>query len=79
VTATQRSRLALLRLVIVGALAVPAFAATTSGMEAFRFGPIGGAAALLRAPPPVLFMAVGTLMVLGAVGRRLLKTAASSR
>ncbi len=77
-TATQRSRLALLRLVIVGALAVPAFAATTSGMAAFSFGPEGGAAALLRAPPPVLFMVLGTLMVLAAVGRRFLKTAGNN-
>ena len=79
-TTTQRSRLGLLRLVIFGAIAVPAFAATTSGVG--FFGADGGTESgsqLLTAPPPVIFVVLGVGMVAWAVGRRHLKSLADLR
>ena len=73
-TSVLRSRLALLKLVCLGCLAViavPAFAAT-GGSTVFQ---LDQEASLLSAPPPVVFMALGLLMILGAVGRRLVKGA----
>lgn len=71
-TTTHRSRLGLLRLVLFGTIAVPAFAASTGAV----FGPSGGEKDLVTAPPPVLFVVVGVAMVAWAIGRRHLKSIA---
>ena len=70
-SSTQRSRIAFMRLILLGALAVPAFAAT-GGLSAFTFGS-ESMFTVLKAPPPVVFMVVGLLMVLLVVGRRVRK------
>ena len=72
-TTTHRSRLGLLRLVLFGAIAVPAFAAGTAGVDFFVEAP-KTTAQLVTAPPPVLFVVVGVAMVAWAIGRRHLKS-----
>jgi hypothetical protein len=74
VTTTHRSRLSLLRLVLIGTIAVPAFAASTGAVDVF--GASGHEKDLVTAPPPVLFVVVGVAMVAWAIGRRHLKSIA---
>lgn len=71
-TTTQRSRLGLLRLVLIGTFGVPVFAATSS-LDLFGSGSVEGAT-LLQAPPQFLMAALGLAMVSWAVGRRYLKS-----
>ena len=75
-TSTQRSRLGLLRLVVIGALGLPAFAATSSDVSLFGLG--GDNAELLAAPPHFLMVVIGLGLVSWAVGRRYIKGAAGS-
>lgn len=72
-TTTQRSRLGLLRLVLIGTFSVPVFAATTSGFDLFAIGSAEGAS-MLQAPPHFLMAVLGMAMVSWAVGRRYLKS-----
>jgi hypothetical protein len=79
VTTTQRSRLGLLLLVIFGTIAVPTFAATTSGVNLFGSELPRTGDQLLSAPPPIVFVVLGVSMVAWAVGRRHLKSLADLR
>lgn len=71
-TTTQRSRLGLLRLVLIGTFGVPVFAATGS-LDLFGSGS-GDGLALLQAPPHFLMAILGLAMVSWAVGRRYFKS-----
>gem|GEM_PF-3439354 len=71
-TTTQRSRLGLLRLVLIGTFGVPVFAATSS-LDLFGAGS-SEAAPMLSAPPHFLMAVLGLAMVSWAVGRRYLKS-----
>ena len=75
-TSTQRSRLGLLRLVVLGALGLPAFAATSSDVSLFGAG--GENTDLLGAPPHFLLVVIGLALVSWAVGSRYLKGAAGN-
>jgi hypothetical protein len=80
VTTTQRSRLGLLRLVVFGTIAVPAFAATSSGIALFGGATgVAGSIEFVTAPPPLLFVVLGVSMVAWAVTRRHLKSLADLR
>lgn len=72
-TTTQRSRLGLLRLVLIGTFSVPVFAATTSGFDLFVAAAPEGAS-MIQAPPHFLMAVLGMAMVSWAVGRRYLKS-----
>lgn len=79
-TATQRSRISFLSLIVMGTLAIPALA-LSAGAAVFS-SPVSDAekarvaGPLLDAPPPVVLVALGLLMVAGAVARRHRKNAA---
>lgn len=71
-TTTQRSRLGILRLVLIGTFGVPVFAAT-SNLELFGAGP-SDSAAMLQAPAHFVMAVLGLAMISWAVGRRYLKS-----
>lgn len=76
VTAPQKSRISFLTFIVMGTLAVPALAFTAG---AAMFSPENSqqlAGPILQAPPPVVLVALGLLMVAGAVTRRNRKSAA---
>ena len=74
-TAPQRSGISFLTIVVMGTLIVPLLAYTAGAMES------AGAedaqhGALMDAPPPVTLVALGLLLVAGAVTRRYRKNVA---
>ena len=70
VTNTQTSRISFLSLVVMGALGVPLLA-FSAGAAVFGGVDSGSqVASLVDAPPPVILVALGVLMVAAAVGRR---------
>lgn len=72
VTNTQRSRISFLSLVVMGTLCVPFLAYSAgAGVE-----PAEPTSSLVNAPPPIILVALGLLMVAAAVGRRHRKNAA---
>lgn len=77
VTNTHRSRLSFLLIVLLGTIAVPVLSSTAAGVELFSSGESGGP--LVAAPPPFLFVVLGVVMVIWAVGRRHLKSSAALR
>jgi hypothetical protein len=76
-TATQRSRIGFLTLVVLGALTVPGLAALTMGSAEYTASAAADSGpALLDAPPPISLVVLGLAMVATAVVRRYRKNAA---
>lgn len=77
-TATQRSRISFLTLVVLGTLGVPLLA-YSAGAAVFTTTPAEDAhlaRTLVDAPPPIVLVALGLLMISAAVARRNRKMAA---
>ncbi len=77
-TATQRSRISFLTLVVLGTLGVPllAYSAGAAVFSTSAADDADMARTLVDAPPPIVLVALGLLMISAAVARRYRKIAA---